>query len=80
MKTCILCGERITPADELAMMFIEPVHFECGVRAIAGSVGHQQGRCSCFGGTEEDPPGMTRRQAAQAAADYLRGRNRVGTF
>ncbi|MEI6196534.1 MAG: helix-turn-helix domain-containing protein [Verrucomicrobiota bacterium] len=39
------------------------------MRSIAGSVGHQNQRCSCFGGTEDDPPGLTVRQAAQAALD-----------
>jgi hypothetical protein len=32
-----------------------------------GSVGHQTCRCACFGGTEEDPPGMTKRMAALSA-------------
>jgi hypothetical protein len=35
-----------------------------------GSVGHQKGTCSCHGGTEEDPPEMTKRQAAVAAWVY----------
>lgn len=50
-----------------------PVHRECVIRSIVGSVGHQEGRCSCFGGTEEDPPGMTKREAARAAAERARG-------
>lgn len=81
MKTCILCDEPITPADERAMMFVEPVHFECGVRAVAGGVNHQRGTCTCCGGTDDpDPPGMTRRQAAQAATDYLKRKNHDETL
>jgi hypothetical protein len=39
------------------------------MRAIIGSVAHVEHRCSCFvpGSTESDPPGMTRREAANAA-------------
>ena len=44
---------------------------------VVGSVGHQLGRCSCFGGDEDDPPGMTVREAALAAVDlYERNRSR----
>ena len=44
-----------------------PFHFECHIRSIVGSVAHQMGRCRCFGGTESDPPDVTRREAARAA-------------
>lgn len=44
------------------------VHVECFVRQIVGSVGHQLRRCACFGGDEDDPPGVSRREAAQRAA------------
>jgi len=42
-------------------------HADCWQRQIIGSVGHIAKRCSCYGGTEEDPPGLTRREAATAA-------------
>lgn len=42
-------------------------HLECQLRNIFGSVGHIEGRCSCAGGDEEDPPGLSRREAARAA-------------
>lgn len=42
-------------------------HRECHLRGVFGSVGHQQKKCSCYGGSEEDPPGLTKRQAAIAA-------------
>lgn len=48
------------------MSFVS-LHRECQMRALFGSVGHQQGQCACYGGTQEDPPGMTAREAAKAA-------------
>ena len=43
-------------------------HHECLARVFLGSVGHQRRECGCYGGTYDDPPGMTRREAAIAAA------------
>jgi ribosomal protein L37E len=66
---CILCDERIAEGDMGSVYAGGTVaHYECTLRSIAGSVGHQLGRCSCYGGTEEDPPGLTHRLAAKAAA------------
>lgn len=73
--TCPRCSEAVLETDRheiTAMVTVRgidrrPVHWECAARAVLGSVGHQQGRCGCYGGTEEDPPGMTRREAARAA-------------
>ena len=47
-----------------------PFHFECHMRLVIGSLAHQQRRCSCYGGTEHDPPGMTLRHAAIEAFAY----------
>jgi hypothetical protein len=47
-----------------------PVHLDCFLRQIYGSLGHLQKKCSCYGGNEEDPPGMTKRQAAVAAVVF----------
>ena len=69
---CFKCDEPVLPGEAA----IEPVnvmgrlrewHRECAIRAVVGSVGHLRQRCSCYGGTEEDPPGMTPREAARAA-------------
>lgn len=70
--TCLHCGEPVMAGDAKTHTYISsegprPVHHECAARAVLGSVGHQMGRCSCHGGTEEDPPGMTKREAARAA-------------
>jgi hypothetical protein len=61
---CTYCDELILPDDPGEASFI---HRECAVRAVAGSVGHQLGTCSCHGGTDEDPPGLTKREAARQA-------------
>lgn len=67
---CRYCEEPILEGDTGTADSLELVlHYECGLRLAIGSVGHMKGLCSCFGGTEEDPPG-TRRQAAIAAARY----------
>lgn len=71
INQCLGCDELILPGDRLAPSFGQPLHFECGLRSIIGSVGHQKKNCSCYGGTEEDPPGMTRREAAKAAMEYF---------
>jgi hypothetical protein len=52
--------------DKLAPTF-RPIHLDCFLREIYGSVGHQTKQCSCHGGTQEDPDGMTKREAAAAA-------------
>ena len=68
---CRHCGEPVVEGDTGTADSLELVlHYECGLRLAIGSVGHMKGLCSCFGGTEEDPPGMTRREAAIAAARY----------
>lgn len=66
--TCAWCDEPIEASETTPMFHDNPVHRECAIRLIAGSVGHQEKRCGCFGGDMEDPPNMTKRQAARAAA------------
>jgi len=62
--------------DQMVAVF-RPVHLDCFLRQIYGSVGHQKKTCSCFGGKEEDPEGMTKREAATAAVrmyeSHMRG-------
>lgn len=57
--------------DEVAEI---PFHKECFLRQIVGSVAHQLGECSCAGGDREDPPGISKREAAKMASDLLNGR------
>ena len=81
-QSCLFCEESISSEDcGLTMPFasaeeeidIKPIHTECLLRQTIGSVGHQRKTCSCFGGTEEDPPGLTKRQAALAAVREYEG-------
>ncbi len=73
MTVCVFCEEEVLP-EEQAPSMAQPAHANCLLRQVIGSVGHQLGTCSCFGGTEEDPPGLTKRQAAKAAAELFRRR------
>lgn len=65
---CRHCGERFAEGD---MGMIDEggtaLHYECSMRLVIGSVGHQHKTCFCYGGDHEDPPGMTKREAARAA-------------
>lgn len=83
------CGEAIAEGDsgfledvvESLVPLVQreaPRHRECLLRRVLGSVGHQQGKCSCFGGTYEDPPDMTPREAARAAVAYYEAQHGKG--
>jgi hypothetical protein len=67
---CSWCWEDIGP-DETAITINASTcaHTECAVRMISGSAAHQLHRCTCYGGTEEDPPGITAREAAKLAVE-----------
>lgn len=83
-EACLLCEEVIVEGDRGQMMGVvrsgpggEPVgtqewiHRECALRSVMGSWGHLQGRCHCYGGTEEDPPGMSKRESAKLVWNEL---------
>ncbi len=73
---CVFCGEPILPGERVAPDYVQPVHWECGLRAVVGGLNHLNGLCSCCGGTlPPDPEGMTRREAARAAAQAWIARN-----
>jgi hypothetical protein len=75
-QPCLHCDEPIDDGDQGVIhttLFLhgndgepvaEPVHRECDMRAVLGSIGHLTMRCPCEGGDYDDPPGMTRREAA----------------
>lgn len=68
---CGLCDEQIYVYEPQSFTHL-PTHWECGLRALVGGINHQRGKCSCHGGKEDpDPPGLSRREAAKAAADYF---------
>ena len=79
-QVCYHCGEAIEegnrgflmpvvtlPEQEVAEPPFQIIHLECLIRTTVGSLGHLHKKCSCYGGNEDDPPGMTKRQAAIAA-------------
>ena len=63
-EDCLHCGEPAT----LDAATRQALHRECAIRMVVGSVGHLLGQCSCFGGTREDPPALSTREAARKAA------------
>lgn len=73
--TCQYCAEPVVDGEAIQHCGDGVIHIECLWRMIRGGVNHQARRCSCYGGAEPpDPPGMTRREAAIAAADFGRTR------
>lgn len=81
-EPCLYCGEVIAVDDSgVIMAFIDAEgtrevveHRECFLRHVLGSVGHQRQRCACYGGNEEDPPGLSKREAAKAAVAFAFGK------
>lgn len=77
-ELCTRCGEPIGAGDSgVTMMTFDdklsgselPQHHACFLRNFVGGVNHLLGTCICCGGTDDpDPPGLTTRQAAEAAA------------
>lgn len=66
---CVMCQEAVKEGDIGTINFAgQIIHYECGLRSVVGSVAHQLRRCSCYGGSWEDPPEMSAREAAVAAA------------
>jgi len=70
-SSCSWCGERVEKLDSRVPQGCQPMHYECLARNELGSVAHQKGECSCFGGSGEDDPRLTKRQAALAALIYF---------
>lgn len=77
-QSCSWCGENICEYDMGVIMplvrvdgtFEIAIHAECHIRQVVGSVAHQRGECSCYGGVGEDSPELSRRAAARAAVHY----------
>jgi len=87
-ELCAYCGEAIESGDPgCTIPHVDehgtterPYHQECHIRMVVGSLGHLKKRCSCYGGTEHDPPGMTPRQAARAAWVYFQAAGGAGSI
>lgn len=81
-QLCLQCDEPIGQSDDgLVTMVLrsmsepatrEPVHAECQLRSVVGSLAHLEKRCSCYGGTDHETPGLTRRQEAIAVENWTR--------
>lgn len=72
--TCVWCREAILSQHAQSFhMYANgaQAHRECAQRSVVGGVNHQRGTCTCCGGTDDpDPPELSRREAAIAAAYY----------
>ena len=66
---CAYCTEPVLDTEDYVDGASQRFHRECMFRAVAGSAAHLLHECTCYGGTREDPPGMTLRQAAVLAYD-----------
>lgn len=74
-EECPHCGEPIRPGEQGIIRQYGnervPVHRACDLRSVVGGLNHLRGTCSCHGGPDEpDPPGLTRREAAEAALAF----------
>jgi len=65
---CAYCGEPMTALDRLGSTKTE--HHECLMRMVVGSISHQLKKCTCYGGEWEDPPELSKREAARLALDF----------
>jgi hypothetical protein len=63
---CAHCEEPIRDGEEA--IECPTLHIECSARLVIGSLAHVLRRCSCYvpGSTENDPPHISKRRAAQA--------------
>ncbi len=79
---CLHCQEPLIEGDSIAAFNNgeDAMHRNCMLRGVIGSVAHQERRCSCYlpGSTAGDPPGMTLRQAADAAVSLWESCRRTG--
>jgi hypothetical protein len=80
-EPCGRCKEPIAATDDGWMIpslsfhntpSQTPMHRECFMRCIVGSVAHQQFKCGCFvnGSACHDDPALSVRDGARAALDY----------
>lgn len=77
-QPCAWCEEPFVEGDEGVIIPLihnencvemKPYHLDCHLRTVTGSLAHVLKICSCFvpGSTKEDPPDMTKREAAWLA-------------
>jgi hypothetical protein len=79
-RECLHCNEEIALGDDGFYDAGDSVfHRACFLRMIVGSVFHQQMKCSCFGGSDQDrlTAGLTVRQEAEEALAHHEGHQHV---
>ncbi len=72
MEKCAYCAESIEANAEPVILGEQMYHAECIVRATQGSAAHMLKECTCYGGTRDDPPGKTLREAAKLAHETFK--------
>jgi hypothetical protein len=70
---CTYCDEPVYAGEQSTAFPSQAMHTPCAFRMAVGSVAHVLRRCHCFqpGSQLNDPPGLTKRQAARAALDLF---------
>lgn len=79
-QPCYWCGELVAAGDrgflrptvKAEKASLEPIHRECDLRSVVGSMAHQEGRCSCQG-IKETPLEISLRQEALAVWERIAG-------
>jgi hypothetical protein len=79
-EKCFDCGDEIKEGDQGQRMpyggsdglRIVNSHKECLLRNVMGPLAHLEKRCRCYGGTDHDTPGLTKRQEAQAVWNWIK--------
>ena len=81
---CVQCGEPVADGDRGTLIStvrldadsqyvpgLEPMHLECGVRAVVGSVKHLEGQCMCHGRDELSEDDRSFRQQGRDVMAWL---------
>lgn len=72
---CTWCEEAIGGGDIGNVNVVgQATHYECALRAVAGSLAHQLRECSCYRGADavdHDDPTLSRRDNAKLAAAHF---------
>ena len=69
---CKYCGEQMLASEEIVEISNGTLHAECMLRMICGSAAHILHLCPCYGGEQEEPEHMTKRESARAAAHVVK--------
>lgn len=70
---CLWCEEPILPEEVMPHAPMTQMHRECVLRSVLGPEAHHRRACHCFGGTEHDPVGASKRDAARLSIiEYMR--------